>query len=137
MRYLSLFSIAIALAGCDAARVIAPQTTAGFESNGILGALDGASGAILAKCQTLDGQELRVAIDTVGETTGKGELVDRVRAARKKACATAARVSAFVDEPVGEDPVVEPIDPVAAVPTDGATGQNVEGDDAGEKPASE
>ena len=124
MKYLTIIAVAGALSACDAARVIAPQTTAGFETGGILGALDGASGAILAKCKTLDGQELRVAVDVVGETVGQGELVDRVREARKKACATASRVAAFVDEPIGEDPIEEPIDTAEVVPTEGATGQN-------------
>ncbi|MEM7189363.1 MAG: hypothetical protein AAF439_07110 [Pseudomonadota bacterium] len=109
MKYFAILAAATVLGGCEAARVVAPQTTAGFETGGVLGALDGASGAILAKCKTLDGVSFRVAVDTVGETVGQGDLVDRVRAARKKACATAGRVAAFVDEPTFDETVEEPI----------------------------
>ncbi|MEM6663652.1 MAG: hypothetical protein AAF666_15915 [Pseudomonadota bacterium] len=108
MKYIAIVA-AIALSGCEAARTIAPQTTAGFETGGIIGAIDGASGAILAKCQTVDGEIFRVAVDSVADTVGQGELVDRVRAARKKACAKAGRVAAFVEESFGEETVVDPI----------------------------
>ncbi|MEL7469522.1 MAG: hypothetical protein AAFN27_13775 [Pseudomonadota bacterium] len=85
------------LAGCETVNTIAPQTVAGFEANGIIGAIDGASGAIIAKCRTLDGDEIRVSVDLAGDVTGQGALIDRVRAARKHACESAGNVQAFVD----------------------------------------
>ena len=75
-----------------ALRVVAPQTVAGFETGGVLGALDGASGAILAQCQTLNGSLIRVAIDDIAFETGAGSLVDSVRAARAKACRLAGSI---------------------------------------------
>ncbi|MEM9061820.1 MAG: hypothetical protein AAGD13_15275 [Pseudomonadota bacterium] len=97
-----------ALAGCETVKTVAPQTAAGFEANGIIGAIDGASGAIIAKCQTLDGDTVRVSVDIAGDVTGQGELVDRVRDARKKACEKAGKVQAFVETDAdGSEQVVE------------------------------
>ena len=80
------------LAGCEAARTIAPQTTAGFEAGGILGALDGASGALVARCRTLDGGNVRVAIDNVAAFLDQGILLSGIRDVRERACAAAALV---------------------------------------------
>lgn len=88
------------LGGCEALRTIAPQTVAGFEANGLIGAVDGASGAILATCRTLDGQVIRVAVDGLALETGAGDLVERVRAARHRTCAIAGGVSVLAAAPV-------------------------------------
>lgn len=88
---------ALSLTGCAAIKEIAPQTAAGFATGGVLGALDGASGAILARCQTLDGSMVRVAVDNLAVETGQGRLIDRVRGARERACRIASNVSVFVD----------------------------------------
>jgi len=90
MRLISIAALVAALGGCETARSIAPNTVAGFEAGGILGALDGASGAILARCQTLDGPLVRVTIDGAALLAGSTELVERLRAVREKACAAAA-----------------------------------------------
>lgn len=81
------------LAGCGLMREIAPNTVAGFESGGVLGALDGASGALLARCRTFDGQIIRVAIDNLAVETGTGSVVEQIRAARQRACTIAGAVS--------------------------------------------
>lgn len=85
------------LSGCEAMRVIAPQTAAGFQAGGILGALDGATGAVLARCRTLDGLIVRVAVDSLAIETGAGDTAARLRAAREKACRVAANVGTLVD----------------------------------------
>ena len=132
MKYISIALVAMSLSGCEAVRTIAPQTTAGFETGGLLGALDGASGAILARCRTLDGSLIRVAVDDVATVTGSSDLVGDVREARKRACERAGRVQAFIDEPFeGEAEEV----PILTTTEGGATGQNTPA--ATDKPASE
>jgi len=115
-------ALALAVSGCAAVRTIAPQTVAGFETGGVLGALDGASGAILARCRTIDGKAIRVTVDSVAIATGTGDLVDRVRDARRDACAKAAEIAAYIDEDGGTalDLPVEETDPAAADPADAA-----------------
>ena len=97
MKFISMLAVIAALAGCDVLRKVGPQTVAGFEANGILGALDGASGAILAKCDMLDGSTLRVAVDNLGDLTGTGTLVDRVAHARARACRVIGGVQAVAN----------------------------------------
>ncbi len=89
---LAVCLVAVSVSGCEALRVVAPQTVAGFETGGVLGALDGASGAILARCKTLNGSLIRVAIDDIALETGSDPLVERVRVARAKACSLAGGV---------------------------------------------
>lgn len=132
MKYFSIAIVAMALSGCEAVRAVAPQTTAGFETGGLLGALDGASGAILARCRTLDGTLIRVAVDDVAVATGASDLVGNVRQARMRACERAGQVQAFIDEPFEGD--AEEI-PILSVGAEGAIGQNT--DTNAEKPASE
>lgn len=87
------------LPSCDALRLVAPQTVAGFETGGVLGALDGASGAILSRCRTYDGLVVRVAIDHLAIASGTGSLVDDVRAARQRACRIAGAINTVADLP--------------------------------------
>lgn len=95
MKFVSMLAVIAALAGCDVLRKVGPQTVAGFEANGILGALDGASGAILARCRMLDGSIVRIAVDDLAILAGQGDLVTRVGAARARACAVAGGVQAI------------------------------------------
>ncbi|MEM9045750.1 MAG: hypothetical protein AAGC81_13760 [Pseudomonadota bacterium] len=98
MKRSAFLIVAVWLAGCDTLEDIAPQTVAGFESGGILGALDGASGAILARCRGLDGEEFRVAVDTLGAQTGAAQTVEAVRAERQKICATAGAIAVLTSQ---------------------------------------
>ena len=110
MKILAALTVIAAISGCEAIRTVAPQTVAGFETNGVVGAIDGASGAVMARCQTLDGVQLRVALDTIaadgGSLIGKGDaaadLLDRVRAARAKLCDAAGRIRAAAGENTNE-----------------------------------
>lgn len=96
----------LALAGCETARTVAPHTTAGFEQGGIVGALGGASEAMLVTCQTLDGAPIRVAVDSVALATGNAGTVAGIRAARQTACAAAGAVHVISDTWVAPAPVV-------------------------------
>ena len=98
MKRLLLCCILLSAPGCEAMRTIAPQTTAGFEANGILGALDGASGAIIARCRTLDGGRVRVAIDGLADLTDQGILLTDIRDVRERACAAASLVQGVDSE---------------------------------------
>ena len=97
MKVIAIAAAVLSLAGCEAMRTVAPQTVAGFEAGGLLGALDGASGAILARCRTLDGQVLRVAIDDLALSTGTGLLVNDIRVRRQQACALIGAVQVIAD----------------------------------------
>ena len=99
MKFLLPAAILLSVAGCDVARTIAPQTTAGFEVGGIIGALDGASGAILARCQTLDGVDVRVAVDAAALGIGQEDALERVRTSRKRACDVAGAIALLADKP--------------------------------------
>ena len=87
MKFIAIAAAVLTLAGCEAMRTVAPHTAAGFEAGGVLGALDGASGAILARCRTLDGQIVRVAVNDLALGTGTSGLVDDIRLRRQRACA--------------------------------------------------
>lgn len=105
MKHPLILIVAMALTGCEFARVVAPQTTSGFEANGIIGALDGASGAIIAKCERIDGIQIRMAIDETSElaqeVTGLNvtDAKDKIRARREALCQSAGKVAAvFVED---------------------------------------
>ena len=53
------FAAALAIGGCEVARTIAPNTTAGFEEGGVLGALEGVSGALLATYHGVQGMRVQ------------------------------------------------------------------------------
>ena len=90
-------AVALAIGGCEAAETIAPRTTAGFEEGGVVGALGGASGALLATCRTLDGEVAQVAVDGLALATGTADALAAARAARRRACAAAGAVHAISD----------------------------------------
>ena len=94
MKYLLLPLMMITVSACDQLYQIAPRTTAGFEAGGVLGALDGASGAVLARCKTLDGLTIRVALDGIADQAGGADALNRARELRQAACQNAARVQA-------------------------------------------
>lgn len=91
MKVIAIAAAVLTLAACATLRTLAPQTTAGYEANGILGALDGATGAILARCRTLDGREIRIAFDDLAYATGVD--IEQVRAERQRACAVVGAVA--------------------------------------------
>lgn len=96
MKYVLLSLMIVSTAACEPLRLIAPRTTAGFETGGVLGALDGASGAILARCKTLDGLTIRVALDGIADGVGLSDNLDRARELRQTACQNASRVKSVV-----------------------------------------
>lgn len=96
MKYLLIPFLMFSVTACEQIRELAPRTTAGFEAGGILGALDGASGAVLARCKTLDGLTIRVALDGLVESVGDADTLSRARELRQAACQNAARVHAAV-----------------------------------------
>ncbi|MEM7059698.1 MAG: hypothetical protein AAF557_19100 [Pseudomonadota bacterium] len=98
MKYLLLPLIMLSVSGCDPFRMIAPRTVSGFQSGGILGALDGATGAILARCKTLDGVTVRVAVDGLADLAGQSDRLGQVRDLRETACENASRVNAVLTE---------------------------------------
>ncbi len=98
MKPIAIAAAVLLLAGCESMRTVAPHTTAGFEAGGVLGALDGASGAVLARCRTLDGQVVRVAVDDLALGTGTGDAVDDIRVRRQQACALVGAVQVITDE---------------------------------------
>ena len=99
------FAAMLAIGGCEVARTIAPNTTAGFEENGVIGALEGASGALLVTCRTLDGEVVRVAVDGLALTTGTTDAITAIRAARRKACAAAGTIHIISDSLDGQPTV--------------------------------
>ncbi len=95
MKVIRIAAAVLTLAGCETIGSFAPQTVAGYEAGGILGAIDGATGAILARCRMFDGQEIRVAIDGLAQQTGVD--IEQIRAERVKACAVAGAVAVLGD----------------------------------------
>lgn len=105
---MKLLAIAAALTigGCEVARTVAPHTTAGFEQGGVLGALEGASGVVLATCRTLDGEVVQVAVDGLAFAAGAEDALEAVRAARRRACAAAGAVHVVSDGLAAQAPTV-------------------------------
>lgn len=93
MKVIAIAASVLTLAGCETMRTVAPQTVAGFEANGVLGAIDGATGAILTRCRTLDGREIRIAFDGLADTAASD--IEQIRAERQKACAVVNAVAIF------------------------------------------
>lgn len=97
MKVLMTCALALVVGGCGTMRTLAPNTVAGFEAGGVLGALDGATGAIVARCQAADGTIMRVAIDNVALATNTDDLIAQIRARRTAACETVKAVRLIVD----------------------------------------
>lgn len=90
-----------------------PNTTQGFEQGGILGAVDGATDAILARCRMLDGAETTLVVDSAAAAVGSEatSAVDRIRVVRRRACELAGAVQFFADgnwRPVAVAPETSP-----------------------------
>lgn len=85
MKTLPILAAAM-LAGCGSPQFaqMFPQTAAGWDAGGVLGALDGATGAVLVRCRTLDGDVVRIAVDDVAASFGTD--VDHIRMIRQQAC---------------------------------------------------
>lgn len=80
-----------ALGGCEPLRTVAPNTVAGFEAGGFLGAADGATGAIVMRCEKLDG--VRVSVDQLGEEFGAEIALERARKLRQGVCGAAEAIN--------------------------------------------
>lgn len=93
MNPFAVFSLVILLGGCATVRSVAPHTANGFEANGLLGAIDGAAGAVQARCRTLDGTRVRLAIDGLSDLSGTAGLLEDTRESRRRICALASLIS--------------------------------------------
>ena len=76
---------------------IAPNTVAGFNDNGIIGAFDGATGAIMARCKLVDGTEVRIAAEEFADEINALVALGKLRSAREKICSTVADARALGD----------------------------------------
>lgn len=82
----------VLLAGCEFVKEFAPNTHAGFEAGGVIGALQGGAGAVVVQCKRLDGELVTLTIDGVAaaaeELSGLSatDLVDKVRERRRRFC---------------------------------------------------
>ncbi|MEM9737392.1 MAG: hypothetical protein AAF908_12435 [Pseudomonadota bacterium] len=93
MLRMTMMVLVLALSACATLESVAPRTVAGFRTGGILGALDGATGAILARCRRYDGTEFRIALETLAVETGAGDNLVRLREKRLSACRAAGAIS--------------------------------------------
>ena len=71
-------------------KMLFPNTVAGFEQGGILGAVDGAAGAVTVQCARLDEPEVRAAFDALAAATDQTAVLAGIRAVRAKGCTVAA-----------------------------------------------
>ena len=78
----ALLGLTLSTGGCAQLKQAFPQTVAGWEANGFVGAVDGATGAIIAICEKLDGERFRVAIDNAAERFGVETTLEKVREIR-------------------------------------------------------
>ena len=111
MRFLKLAACAAVLAaatllsGCE---TLFPRTSAGFEEDGLVGAVkgfgEGAAEIGPVVCATLDGATVTVVADVAAEIAGKTEGLAGVRSVRRAVCATFGAVPA----PVPPVPVPAP-----------------------------
>ena len=89
MKHVLAFAGAALLGGCASLATLAPETTAGFQEDGVLGAVEGASGVVRRGCGVIAAPELQIAIDALGAVTGSGSIVAPVRAVRRQVCGVA------------------------------------------------
>lgn len=82
----------LTLGGCGVMQTVAPHTTAGFREGGVLGAVQGVSGALLVTCRTLSGAPMRVAVGNLADATGAMDELAKARAIRQQACAAIGAV---------------------------------------------
>lgn len=104
MRAIIMAAALLVLPGCETVRTLAPQTAAGFEANGVIGAVDGASGAIVARCLSPEGVRYRVALDVLAEEVGLALPLAEVRKRQDKACRVAGAV-----RDLGAPPLLGPL----------------------------
>lgn len=109
---LATLLIVLALGGCgsESFRQAFPATAAGWEAGGVLGAVDGAAGALLARCRMFDGTEIRVAFDDLAVVTGSEDTLERIRRARHRICAGLGAVEVIVGG-LAVPVVVETVEP--------------------------
>ena len=89
MKRLLLALPLLALAGCAE---YFPMTHAGFQANGIVGAVDGFTGGVVALCETADGEQFTVASNALADEFGASNTVDSIREFRQGLCAKAGAV---------------------------------------------
>ncbi len=117
MRWITPLIAAVMLTGCaevfdDGGFVdtIAPHTAQGVRTGGIIGGLAGASGVIVAKCVTLDGEEVSVTVDGFADAVGAGSAVEAVREKRQGLCDKVGAVDPHLQALA--DPETAPVAPV-------------------------
>ena len=92
------------------ARTVAPETTAAYEEEGVLAAVDTFTGHIVITCGEVDGRQ--VQIDVVADAFNGADTVQKARAVRQKICdgflATNELTGAFLGDPVPVDGELAP-----------------------------
>lgn len=91
-KFLSTFFVVTTLFVVSACSTLTPQTYAGWQAGGLPGALNALSGAIVAKCKTLDGREFTINVDNLANAVGAVDSLEEVREKRKRACVAANAV---------------------------------------------
>lgn len=85
------------LAACETFKTAFPRTAAGYRDGGVVGAVQGAASGLLAICRTLDGEEIKVALDLAAADLGATDSLERIRRARLAACRSIGAASLIVD----------------------------------------
>ena len=89
----SLASILLLTACGETTEKYFPRTTAGLESGGIVGAVEGFTGGVAVICQNLDGEEFMAAVNSAAEAFGVMEQTETARELRQGVCDKAAAVA--------------------------------------------
>jgi hypothetical protein len=86
----------------EMARTVAPETTAAFENDGLLAAVDTFTGHFVIQCDQIDGN--RVQIDVAADAFNGANTIEKAREVRKDICdrfiAANALTGAFLGDPV-------------------------------------
>jgi hypothetical protein len=92
-----IVALALALTGCAGLETAFPLTSAGYKERGIVGAVSGFASGAQAICQTLDGEEIAVALDVSAADLGATDALEKIRAKRRAACVSVGAVGVLAD----------------------------------------
>lgn len=87
----------VLIGGCSTLRVVAPETVAGYEADGLHGAILGATGVARRVCQRADSERLRETVTSVGATLGADDAVETLRSTQQTVCHYANGLGAVAD----------------------------------------
>lgn len=108
MKPVLALAVMMALTGCDFSRNSGPQVIESLNTETLASGISTASQAVIARCETLDGIVVRLAVDSLSRISGTTRHIDRLRRERREVCAEAERLRGLTASTTAKDPGITP-----------------------------